>query len=186
MNPGERPGVAVFGSYDPADGSEGYATAQAVGRKLAELGYVVVNGGFGGTMEASARGARQAGGRTVGVICRPWGIRANDYTDRTVQTDSIQQRIAALLECGDAGVVVLPGSTGTLLELATVWEHVAKGLSAARPIVCVGPFWRPLVEIIASARPANARWLAFVESPAELGRHFSPVPASAAGRKDAE
>ncbi|MCY2925502.1 MAG: hypothetical protein NT031_08690 [Planctomycetota bacterium] len=57
--------VSVFGSADPAEGSPEYETARRVGEALAGLGYGVVNGGYGGTMAGSARGAAEAGGQAV-------------------------------------------------------------------------------------------------------------------------
>jgi len=56
---GRRAVVSVFGANDAREGDEAYETARAVGRKLAESGYAVANGGYGGTMEASARGGRR-------------------------------------------------------------------------------------------------------------------------------
>jgi predicted Rossmann-fold nucleotide-binding protein len=58
----------------------------------------------------------------------------------------LHQRLARLIELGDA-YVVLPGSTGTLVELAMVWELINKGLIPRRPILCWGDFWRPVVDI---------------------------------------
>ena len=166
--------VAVFGANDPPEGSEDYDIAREVGSVLAALGCTVVNGGYGGTMLASARGAREAGGRTVGVTCVFWPTSPNPYIDRCVQTNSLPERIATLIELATGGFVVLPGATGTLLELATVWESTCKGVLAARPIVCVGAFWRPLLEMMAAARPKSPRAVALVDGPAELARHFGP------------
>ena len=76
---------------------------------------------------------------------------------------------------GSAGYVVLPGATGTLVELSVVWEHVCKGFLARRPLVCVGRFWAPLVELISRAKPRCADVVAFVSDANELGRFF-PSP----------
>jgi predicted Rossmann-fold nucleotide-binding protein len=67
---------------------------------------------------------------------------------------------------------VLPGATGTLAELATVWELVCKGLMPRRPIVCVGSFWRPLIGMMSSARPASAEFVAMIDAPGGLREHF--------------
>ena len=164
--------VAVFGSSEAREGLAAYELARAVGRKLAELGYAVVNGGYGGAMEGSARGAKEAGGATVGVICSIWKTRANRYMDRCVQTDGLAARVAALLELGAGGCVVLPGSTGTLRELATAWEARSIRPRDARPLVCVGEFWRPLIEMMASQRPGCEEAVALIEGPEELERFF--------------
>jgi uncharacterized protein (TIGR00725 family) len=143
--------VSVFGSNDGREGDSAYETARSVGRKLAESGYAVANGGYGGTMEASARGAKEGGGRTIGVTCSVWRSAANAYIDETVVTESLMKRLARLLELGRSGYVVLPGATGTLVELAVSWEHMCKGLVVHRLLVCVGDFWRSLVKMMARA-----------------------------------
>jgi uncharacterized protein (TIGR00725 family) len=165
--------VAVFGSSDPRDGEAEYELARTVGRKLAELGCTVVNGGYGGTMEASARGAKEAGGTTVGVTCSIWRGRANRYIDRCVQTADLWERVATLLKMGTAGCVALPGATGTLLELAAAWELTCKRLCPRRPVVCVGAFWRPLVATMAAARPGCEAFVSVIDEAAELERFFA-------------
>jgi hypothetical protein len=164
--------VAVFGAYDPVEGSAAYELARAVGRRLAELGYAVADGGYGGAMEACSRGAKEAGGTTIGVTCSLWKSRANRYIDRCVQTDSLAARVATLLELGTSGYVALPGATGTLRELATAWEAMCLQASARRPLVCVGAFWRPLIEMMASARPGCEEVVSLVEGPEELEFFF--------------
>jgi uncharacterized protein (TIGR00730 family) len=166
--------VTVFGSGDPAPGSDAYEQARAVGRVLAELGYAVANGGYGGTMEASARGAVEAGGRTLGVTCSAWRSRPNRYVQRVIATEDLRRRVATLVELGRAGYVVLPGGTGTLAELAWVWERLCKGLLPRRPFVCVGEFWQPLIDLIRAARPGSAACVARVDAPDGLAEHFPP------------
>ena len=165
--------VSVFGADAPVAGDPAYATARQVGRRLAGLGCVVANGGYGGTMAAAARGAKEAGGATIGVTCSLWRAEPNPYIDRVIETASLQERLNRLVELATAGYVVLPGATGTLLELATVWELQCKGLMPRRPLVCVGRFWQPLVELMSSARRASRGVIAAVDSPEELGKFFS-------------
>lgn len=166
--------VAVFGSGQADERGEAFAQARDVGRKLAELGYAVANGGYGGTMAASARGAREAGGQTIGVVCSIWRSRPNPYVQRVVRTADLAERVRRLVELAPAGCVVLPGATGTLAELAWVWERVSNGLMPRRPIVFLGAFWAPLIEMMAAARPASADAVALVESAEDLARHFPP------------
>jgi len=167
-----QPAVAVFGSADPREGDEAYELARAVGRQLASLGYTVVNGGYGGTMEASARGAREAGGRTVGVTCSLWKSAPNRYVDETIDTADLFERARKLIELGTGGYVVLPGATGTLVELALVWELLCKRFQPEVPIVCVGEFWQPLVDMMAQQRPRCVGLVAVVAAADELCRHL--------------
>ena len=164
--------VCVFGSGDAVEGDEHYAVARAVGRALAELGCVVANGGYGGTMEASARGAVQAGASTIGVTCSIWSSQPNRYITRRIDTSSLDRRVATLIEIGRGGYVCLPGATGTLVELATVWEMMVKKLLPRRPLVCVGGFWRPLVDMMVSQRGPSGDFVAIADAPADLGRFF--------------
>ncbi|MCY2932273.1 MAG: LOG family protein [Planctomycetota bacterium] len=136
------------------------------------MGYTVVNGGYGGTMEASARGAVEAGGGAIGVTCAHWKSCPNPYVARVVETSRLPERLERLIDFGQAGFVVLPGGTGTLQELATVWERMGKKAMPVRPIVCVGEFWRPLVNMMASQRPRAAELVALAGSAGELGQWF--------------
>ena len=181
--PAEEPAtVTVFGANDPSDGTSDYETARAVGRVLGEMGFRVANGGDGGTMEASARGARDAGARTVGVTCTLWGSAPNPYIDEVIETRTLGERIQTLIDLGRDGYVVLPGATGTLAELGWVWELACKGFLPARdgaptrPIACVGDFWHPMLDMIAAARPSARECIAFVPSPGDLGKHFHSAP----------
>ncbi len=139
--------VSVFGSSRPTPGDQEYRSAQDLGAHLARAGYTVCNGGYGGTMEASARGAREAGGETIGVICAPFGGIANPYITRTVITATLTERLTKLIEFGDA-YIILRGSTGTLLELAAVWEFMNKKLMQQRPIILLGTFWKNVIDTL--------------------------------------
>jgi len=136
--------VTVFGSSRPLDGDPEYHTAYDLGRMLAQAGHVVCNGGYGGIMEASARGAKEAGGKTIGVLTNTFGRDANHFIDRKIIKHSLLERLTALIELGNA-YVVLRGGTGTLVELATVWEYLNKQLMPQKPLVVVGKFWSPVI-----------------------------------------
>ena len=84
-------------------------------------------------MEASARGALEAGGHTIGVTCDRWGRQANRFIRQVVPAADLAERLQHLADLASAGFVILPGSTGTLLELAWVWEHIFKRMSPRRP-----------------------------------------------------
>ena len=172
MNSREAKVVSVFGANEGTAGDSRYSLAREVGRQLAELGYTIANGGYGGTMEASARGAKAAGGSTIGVMCSIWSSEPNRYIDERVETTSLLDRLAKLIELGTGGYVVLPGATGTLVELATVWEMICKKLLPRRPLVCVGGFWQPLIEMMTAARATSRNVISTIESPEKLKEHF--------------
>jgi uncharacterized protein (TIGR00730 family) len=150
--------ITVFGTSKAQPGDEVFEMARTLGRRLAEAGYTLANGGYGGTMLAAAMGAAEAGGHVIGVTCRAFKRgRANEYVREEISTECLSERLAKLIELGDA-YAVLPGGTGTLLEAADVWEHKNKGFSNAdKPIILVGRFWRPLVAMMAQSDAASVR-----------------------------
>lgn len=140
--------VTVFGSSRPGEGEPEYIEAHSVGRELAKAGFVVCNGGYAGTMEASARGAKEGGGRTIGILADVFATRkANPWIDTTVTVSTLIDRMMALISRGDA-YVVLKGGTGTLLEFAAVWEFMNKAMMKEKPIVLVGHFWETVVDTL--------------------------------------
>ena len=140
--------ISVFGSSSPAPADPEYVLAYELGAALARAGYTVCNGGYGGIMEASARGAREAGGQTIGVVAAAFGDRQpNSWIESVVTTDSLVERLLKLVALGDA-YVILKGGTGTLLEFAAVWEFVNKRMMQEKPIIVVGGFWNGLVKTL--------------------------------------
>ncbi len=147
--------VTVFGSSTPKSDEPAYKLARQLGQAIAEHGWVLCNGGYGGTMEAAARGASDAGGHTIGVTCSilNWRGRANAYVKQEVPTFDLHTRLNTLVRLAHA-YVVLPGGTGTLLELALVWELFSKGmLKRKAPIILLGDHWRPLDAPVRAIQP---------------------------------
>jgi len=161
--------ISVFGTGRARAGEPAYVLAEGIGRALAQAGFAIANGGYRGTMHAAAQGAAEAGGTVIGVTCAAFkNSAANEYVTREIVTGSLEERLATLVRLG-RGYVVLPGGTGTLLELATVWELKNKGfLETGKPIVLAGDFWRPLVELMAHDDPACVKAVAFAETPQDV------------------
>ncbi len=144
--------VTVFGSSLPGEGSTAYSEARHLGGLLAAKGFAVANGGYAGLMEATARGAREAGGHTIGVTCSVWAAAANRWIAEEVRTNSFLERLTTLVERGDA-YIVLPGGTGTLAELALVWEMMNKSalsrtVGGQKPLLVMVPYWRPVIDCL--------------------------------------
>jgi len=107
--------VAVVG---PSRGEPGaLEVAEAVGRALAERGAVVVCGGLGGAMEAVCRGAKRAGGTTVGILPGTDRRAANAFVDVAIATGLGEARNAVVVRTADA-VIAVAGAYGTLSEIA--------------------------------------------------------------------
>ena len=120
--------VAVSGGGD-AD-PETCRLAEELGRALARRGAVVVTGGLGGVMEAACRGAKDAGGTTIGILPSDDRADANPWVDVAVPTGLGEGRNVLVVRAADA-VVALAGGFGTLSEIALA-------LRLGRPVVGLG------------------------------------------------
>jgi uncharacterized protein (TIGR00730 family) len=145
MNSDQIHVITVFGSSRPVEGDEWYEEARELGRALVGGGFAVCSGGYGGVMEAVSRGAKEAGGKTLGVTASFFGGRANRWIDDEVRMDTWQDRLFELIRRGD-GYVACRGGTGTLVELSVVWEMLNKRVMPRKPFAVLGGFWRPVIE----------------------------------------
>lgn len=136
--------ITVFGSSKPIENEDQYITAYTLGKQLALSGFDICTGGFYGIMEAASKGAVEGGGEAIGVTVNLWSVRKNSYVTKEIICDTLFERINKLIEIGD-GFVVLQGGTGTLLELAAVWEYSNKGLMDGKPIICHSNIWKVIV-----------------------------------------
>ena len=136
--------ITVFGSSKPINNEEQYLTAYKLGKQLAVNGFDICTGGFNGIMEAASKGAVEAGSEAIGVTVNLWNGRTNKYVTKEIVCDTLFERINKLSELGD-GFVILQGGTGTLLELAAVWEYCNKGLLESKPIACHSKIWNVIV-----------------------------------------
>jgi uncharacterized protein (TIGR00730 family) len=158
--------VTIFGTSRARVGNTIFTLALETGRLLAQAGFTIANGGYGGTMLAAAKGAAEAGGEIIGVTCSAFkSSKANKYVTREIVTGSLDERLDTLVKLGHA-YIVLPGGTGTLLELAKVWELKNKGfLKTDKPIILLGGFFKPLVELIATDDADSSSYVELADEP---------------------
>jgi uncharacterized protein (TIGR00725 family) len=120
--------IAVVG---PSAGTPAeLAIGEAVGRRIAEAGGVLVCGGMGGVMEAAAGGATKAGGKTVGILPTASRLEGNPYLTVSVATGMGEARNAIVVRTADV-VVAVHGEFGTLSEIALA-------LKMGKPVVGLG------------------------------------------------
>lgn len=136
--------VTVFGSSIPLPGDFEYQEAFKLGLMLGNENINICSGGYNGIMEAVSKGAVESGADAIGVTVDFFGSESNKYLTKKIHTKSLFERLDNLLSLGD-GFVVLPGGTGTLVELALVWEHFNKGLLAQKPVAAIGDMWIDIV-----------------------------------------
>jgi uncharacterized protein (TIGR00725 family) len=121
--------VSVIGS-----GAEHEENAEQIGRLLAERGATVVTGGLGEVMAAAARGAKAAGGMTIGILPGETRMDGNPWLDHVVVTGIGHGRNLAVVASGDA-VIAVGGRYGTLAEIGFA-------LTLGRPVVVLEPGWQ--------------------------------------------
>ncbi|GIK62040.1 MAG: LOG family protein [Ignavibacteriota bacterium] len=137
--------ITIFGSAKPTLNDEQYLTAYTLGKNLASMNFDICTGGFNGIMEAASKGAVEGGGEAYGVTVNLWGAKTNKYVTKEIVCDTLFERINKLIELGD-GFAVLQGGTGTLLELAAVWEYINKDMMKSKPVACHSSIWKSIVE----------------------------------------
>jgi len=141
------PCVTVFGSARFDATHPTYELARAVGRGLARAGFTVMTGGGPGLMEAANRGAREAGGRSVGCTIRLANEQApNAFLDRCVTCDHFFVRKVLLFKYSYA-FIALPGGLGTVDELSEALTLIQTGKMLRFPVVLVGSdYWNGLLQ----------------------------------------
>jgi uncharacterized protein (TIGR00730 family) len=173
----DRPAVSVFGSARIREDDPAYASARAIGGEFARKGWAVITGGGPGVMEAANRGAREAGGLSVGLgIELPHEQGINPYVDLSYTFEHFYARKVCFVKPSE-GFVVLPGGFGTLDETFEALTLIQTGKVASFPIVLFGSsFWDGLLDWIRAtlvgAGTVAARDLALL--------HLTDDPATAA------
>jgi len=147
--------ITVFGSSRPREDDADYREAFLLGLELGKAGFDVCTGGYGGVMEAVSRGAKCRHTMTYGVTAEFFKVRANQWIDREIRMDSWQQRLFELIRIGD-GFVACKGGTGTLAEIAVVWEMLNKSVIQEKPFVVLGDFWLPILERVREVELGHA------------------------------
>lgn len=162
--------VTVFGSSSPLPGTPEYTQALRVGEIVARHGLELVNGGYTGTMEASARGAREVGGNAIGVTVRTFAYAPpNAWLTRVIEAPDLFRRLSVLMALGDL-YVVLPGGTGTLVELSLAWEFFNKAWN--QKSVLADHVWQAVGGSLSGEARMGVVWPAAGDAPAAPGLFF--------------
>jgi len=137
--------VGVIGAGDCSD--EVYKLAEQIGERIAKAGVVLVCGGLGGVMEAASKGAKKAGGTTIGILPGVDKGQANPYIDFPIVTGLGEGRNLLVIRNSDV-VIALPGEYGTLSEIAFC-------LKLGKPIIGLSS-WDVSEAIIKAKNPEEA------------------------------
>jgi uncharacterized protein (TIGR00725 family) len=156
---------------------------------LARTGFELLNGGYDGTMKASCKGAKDAGGHTIGVTCPNYirdargELAPNGYLDEILVAPDLLARIRTMIRLS-GGFIVLDGGTGTLSELGITWEFVSKGTITPRPIIIAGHAWDTLFEEMHAHRATSTRDVHQCDEPDEIVRILEKHAVPGTRRRD--
>ena len=136
--------VTIFGGAKCSEGAPEYKEALELGRLLAESGFTICTGGYLGVMEAASRGAREAGGRVLGIVMNQFKSEPNRFLTEKVATDHFYDRLQNLI-VRSVGFVAFKGGMGTVTEISLVWNKLQTKVLPYRPLVLVGDSWPRVV-----------------------------------------
>lgn len=136
--------ITIFGGSKCGHDTIEYREALELGRKLAEAGFTICTGGYLGVMEAASRGAREAGGRVMGIVMNQFKAEPNRFLTDKVASDHFYDRLQNLIT-RSVGFVALRGGMGTVTEISLVWNKLQTGVLPRRPLVLLGDCWPAVI-----------------------------------------
>ena len=136
--------ITIFGGSKCGHNTHEYEEAQRLGGQLAKAGFTICTGGYLGVMEAASKGAREAGGRVLGIVMNQFKAEPNRFLTDKVATDHFYDRLQNLIT-RSVGFVALRGGMGTVTEISLVWNKLQTGVLARRPLVLLGDCWPAVV-----------------------------------------
>ena len=136
--------VTIFGGSRCGENAPEYQEAMELGGRLAEAGFTICTGGYLGIMEAASRGAREKGGRVLGIVMNQFKGEPNRFLTDKVATDHFYDRLQNLIT-RSVGFVALRGGMGTVTEVSLVWNKLQTRVIDKRPLVLLGDCWNNVV-----------------------------------------
>lgn len=143
--------VAIFGSSHTLPDSELSKQVFRVCRELAQLGYTVVNGGGPGVMRAATLGAKDGGGKVIGITLYPDDIPTfegrdpKNLFDKEIKTQNFVERTLTLMKEGQV-YIVFNGGTGTISEFGMAWGLARLYFGHHKPLILYGKFWENIID----------------------------------------
>ena len=142
--------IAIFGSSHTPFDSELAKQAFEVCKKLAEAGYIIVDGGGPGVMRAATKGAKAGGGQVIGIILQAdknmiyEGRDPENKFDIEIKAENYVERTLALMREGQV-YVIFNGGTGTVSEFGMAWGLAKLYFGHHKPLILYGKFWENII-----------------------------------------
>lgn len=173
--------IAFLGFAGASPQDPEYKDAFATAKALASAGYTIVDGGGPGVMAAATKGAKEAGGRAIGVTYYPDGTDGNapsffegrdpqNNIDEEIKTATYVERTLKIIEIADV-YVIFNGGTGTISEFGMAWGLARLHFGHHKPLILFGNFWHEVIESIGKnmrLRPEELQVYHIVNSPEEV------------------
>jgi len=161
--------IAIFGGSYYAEGSSEFELAVAIGAFLAKNNFDLINGGNGGLMLASAKGARQIdSSQVIGYVPEhEEKFTPNEFCTSMVKCPDRLERLVMMIH-GARGFIILPGDIDTLSGFFTVWEMVRTQTIEPAPIILVGKIWKNFNLILSKmgsrVNPGDWQYISIIDS----------------------
>ena len=179
--------ITVFGSSRCVKGDQEYIFAESIGSMLGKLGLNVATGGYQGTMEAISKGASKHAVSVIGVTVPSlfsnmsrdsFEVKANEYINKEIKTESLSDRIHNLLKNSKA-IIVLPGKIGTLTELFVAWNtNYLYNISNDKdviPIFLKKDYWKNIIDNMPRDMELDSNFLKYYKNVEELEKFIEKL-----------
>jgi uncharacterized protein (TIGR00730 family) len=164
--------ITVFGGAQCKPGDILYEDAKRLGSLLGKAGFVVLTGGYSGTMEAVSQGAEKAGAHVIGVTCveiEDWRkVSANAWVKEGIRFSTLENRMRYLMDNCKAAIA-LPGGVGTLTEISFLWNRLLVGATSPKPLIIIGSEWEAIFNQVFEKlgkyiAEQDKKWLLYVKN----------------------
>jgi hypothetical protein len=163
--------ITSFGSAFISPDEKLFSEITEIGKNIAEAGYNVCSGGYYGSMEAISRGAKSAGGKTIGITVKGWDAAPNSYIDEIVEMPNLMERIVELIGIADA-YIIFKGGTGTLVEISVALELMNKRSMPVKKMIFYTDYWKNMIETLKKDSEKLNEMITgnviFIENPVEI------------------
>lgn len=168
--------IAIFGYANLESNDKLFKEVFEVTKNLAQAGYTVVDGGGPGVMLAASLGAKEGGGKVIGVTLYPKDMKnfegkdPENLLDKEIKTDTYIERTLTLMKTGQV-YVIFKGGTGTISEFGMAWGLARLYFGHHKPLILYGKFWHKIINAFKENmffRPEEHKVYKIVETPGQV------------------